>query len=168
MNDFHPSIQTRYRPKTKSVIRPPSQSLAWLSPFRPPRRGFDSSQEPSETRLSFWPLSELAAFSSPATARCGACGVTRAIRRAITLATRLRFATLPLVFPPSPRNLQPRDIDPCSGASCRAFVEPRFNIGPYHAPGGAGRKFSPCFVMAQCSLSSAGRELWLNYRRTVL
>lgn len=48
------------------------------------------------------------------------------------------------------------------------LVEPRFNIGPYHASGGAGRKLSSCFVMAQCSLSSAVRELWLNYCQTVL
>lgn len=96
------------------VIRPPSQSLAWLYPFRV-SHGFDA-HEPSAT---IWPLSQLAAFSSLAIARCGACGVTRAIQRAITLATRFRFVTLPLRFLPSLRDLQLRYIHLSCKASCR-------------------------------------------------
>ena len=161
MNDVHPNTASS---KDQECV---SASLA-ISRLTFPGSGFDSSEEPSTTRrlsLSFWPLSELATFSSPAPARIGACGVTRAIRRAITLATRFRFATLPLVFASFHLAICILDI---FTPVAKRVAEPRFNIGPYHASGGAGRKFSPCFIMAQCSLSSAVRELWLNYRETIL
>lgn len=36
-------------------------------------------------------------------------------------------------------------LTPVAKRVAEPLVEPRFNIGPYHASGGAGRKFSPCF-----------------------